>query len=181
MRVCLVLCVLIATASRALHSDVAPAPPAPSDFRRTESARSWESGTSPQNHNEKAAKAPEPTTPVGTQHILSMVQSECKLKPFRETRSRGLCVVVHESGCVSALTFFLLANLAKLPAGMKDPGVHEWRKHAAERSGAWSHVESQPRTPTNMRKNERPIQDWACPTKPVLATFLNLFCRKLIW
>jgi hypothetical protein len=74
MRVCLVLCVLIATASRALHGDVAPG--CPKRFS-TNGERSvlgiWDQPPEPQlRDNEKAAKAPEPTTPVGTQHILSM-------------------------------------------------------------------------------------------------------------
>jgi hypothetical protein len=65
-------------------------------------------------------------------------------------------VVVHESGCISALTFFLLANLAKLPAGMKDPSVHQTKdpdKHAQKRT---------PNTGLIF-----------CRTKPVLATFFE--------
>jgi hypothetical protein len=73
-------------------------------------------------------------------------------------------VVVHESGCISALTFFLLANLAKLPAGMKDPSVHQTKdpdKHA------------QKRTPNTGLIFVAQSLFWQL--------FLNLFCRKLIW
>ena len=158
MRVCLVLCVLIATASRALHGDVAPG--CPKRFS-TNGERSvlgiWDQPPEPQlRDNEKAAKAPEPTTPVGTQHILSMgaVGMQVEAVP-RDTLARavrgGAWIWVH-----LGLDFF--------PPG--EPGKTASRHERSQRAS------NQGPRQTCAKTNAQYRIDF-CRTKPVLATFFE--------